>query len=133
MAERFDSQLNNNYGYGVENLTTREISIEDPEEARAFIKELFDRGERPIVTIPEEYETALRRGLEPHTTWIPGFNMIAGTIGREPYRQEKRVTVRLTNIDVSQVSPRFTGPDKRFHGVVLIEGPIDPGAIEIQH
>ncbi len=108
-----------------------DISIEDISEAEKFIREAFEKGERPVVTVPREYADALANGLRPHATWIPWFQMIVGTLGRTPYHLEGRIVVRITNISTDRIRPRFTGPDKKFHGVVAIDGPIAPDAIEI--
>ena len=102
-------------------------SITDPGDAREIIHEMYERGERPIVSVPEQYAEALRRGLQPHSTWIPGFSAIVGTFGREPYLPEtdssKRILVKI-ELDENQIEPRFTGPGKSYQGIVVLRGPI---------
>lgn len=109
------------------------IEIEDIDEAREFIEELFEKGERPIVTVKEKWVDLLRAGLRPHSSWIDGFDEVVGTYGRDPYlpEGEKRVRVRVNGIDIKQIEPRFTGKDKKFHGVVILKGPIQPEHIEV--
>lgn len=99
----------------------------DIEGARGRIHELCEKGERPVVSVPEQYADALSRGLTAHATWIPDFEAIAGTLGREPYlpRNEKRVLVEV-DVPEAQIVPRFTGPKKSFEGVVVLRGPIPP-------
>ena len=106
--------------------------ISDPAAAQEYIYELWKRGERPVVTVPVAYVGTLKKGLRAHTTWIPNFKVIAGTMGRDPYLPptDKRVIVTV-DVPPEQIKPRFTGPDKSFHGVVILEGPIDPERITI--
>jgi len=112
------------------------VTIEDSEEAMDFIAEQIERGERPVVSVPEQYVGALKRGLRPHSTWIPEVQAVVGTLGRDPYESSlrgaaKRYLVRVNSVTLEQLKPRFTGPDSAFHGIVFIEGPIPPEAIEI--
>tara|TARA_Y100000310_G_scaffold345189_1_gene462502 strand:+ start:2721 stop:3104 length:384 start_codon:yes stop_codon:yes gene_type:complete len=107
-------------------------SIESVDEAEEFIANRLESGDMPVVTVPKEYADALENGLDAHTTWIPDLKIISATLGRDPYLpDEDRVVVRIKDINVEHVHPRFTGPDKHFHGVVTLEGPISPEAIEI--
>ncbi|HUO50343.1 MAG TPA: hypothetical protein VMU25_02140 [Candidatus Paceibacterota bacterium] len=101
--------------------------IHEPDEAREHIHELFAQGERPVVSVPEEYAGALSHGLVARATWIPGFEAIVGTFAREPYlpSNEKRVLVKV-ELDENQIEPRFTGPQKIFEGIVVLRGPIPP-------
>ena len=107
------------------------IDIEDPEEARDFIRERVEKeGVWPIVTVPIEYAEAARQGIKPHTTWI--FDaVIAGTLGRDPYNpgQSERLVFRV-KVPLGDIMPRFTGPDKHFHGIVLFRKPIPPTMLE---
>ena len=90
--------------------------ITDPESAREQIHELFEKGERPVVSVPEEYADAISKGLVARATWIPGFSAIVGTFGRDPYLPNtdsgKRVLVKV-ELDEDQIEPRFTGPQMR--------------------
>jgi len=121
----------------MENFEKEEVeplpSIEDPEEAQDFIERRFEEGERPFVSVPNEYIESLTAGLSPHTSWIPELSLIAATFDRKPYlpEDESRILVRIVGIDKEQIHPRFTGPDKKFHGVVTIDGPIPPEMLEI--
>ena len=60
--------------------------------------------------------------------------MIAGTFGREPYvnTDDDRVVVNVENISLEQIKPRFTGPNNSFSGVVVLDGPIPPDAINYE-
>ena len=106
--------------------------ITDPESAREKIHEMFERGERPVVSVPEEYAEAISKGLVPHSTWIPGFSAIVGTFGRAPYEPNtdsgKRVLVKV-ELDENQIEPRFTGPQNAYQGIVVLRGPIPPERI----
>ena len=108
------------------------ISI-DIMEADRFLREHFEHGERPVVTLPKEYLETAQKGLREHTTWDPDVQCIAGTFGTEPYcpSNEERMAIILRNVRLSQIHPRATGPDKKFHGIVTIDGPIMPDAFEI--
>ena len=118
-------------------IQTDNISIKDPEEAREYIGQLLERGESPIVTVPKQFEQELQNGLKPHSSWLVNERIIAGTIGREPYlpsgEKEERIMVRIRGDIAHQVVPRFTGPDKKFHGVVAFLGSIPKESIEIVH
>lgn len=107
-------------------------NIADIEEAKEFIAEQWEKGVRPQVSVPVQYEEMLKSGLKPHSTWIPGLEVIAATFGRDPYMpsEEKRIILDI-DIPPTQIKPRLTGPDKAFHGVVIIEGPIPPERMTI--
>lgn len=103
------------------------IFFEDYSDAEDFLDEEFEKGVRPVVSIPMQYvDSVLTQGLKAHTTWIPDLKIIAGTFGREPYKGNDRVVLQLNNISRKQFKPRMTGPGKAFQGVVVLEGPILP-------
>ena len=93
---------------------------------------MFERGERPVVSVPEEYADAISKGLVAHSTWIPGFSAIVGTFGREPYVPNtdsgKRVLIKV-ELEEDQIEPRFTGPQNANQGIVVLRGPIAPERI----
>ncbi|MBI4692271.1 MAG: hypothetical protein HY773_02440 [Candidatus Terrybacteria bacterium] len=107
------------------------IDIEDVEEAKNFIRKAIEQGELPIITVPLKYAEVARKGIASFATWI-GESITAGTISREPYipKGEERVIFKITVLP-EQVEPRFTGPDKHFHGVVVFRGPISPESLEL--
>lgn len=102
-------------------------------DAEEEIQEMFRNGERPVVTVETEWVDALKNGLKEHASWIPGFDKIVGTMGTDPYipKGQERVVVRVNVDSVDQIHPRYTGPDKAFHGVVVLDGPIPPENIEV--
>jgi len=102
-------------------------------EAESFIRNLFEMGERPIVTLPRKFMAMVQRGLREHATWDPDVQCIAGTFGTAPYcpADDDRVLLILQGIRLSQIHPRATGPDRQFHGTVMIDGPISPDQFEI--
>ncbi|MCI5051244.1 MAG: hypothetical protein MRY57_02965 [Candidatus Pacebacteria bacterium] len=97
-------------------------------EALNFIKEKYESGERPIVTVPRKYVEYLKQGLKPYTTWT-GLPLIAATFGREPYNSEDRIQVEVTGIPLEQIMPRKTGENDAFCGVVILNPPIPPESI----
>ena len=107
------------------------IDIGDPEEAREFIKRrMEEEHELPVITVPMEHLEAARQGIKPRTTWIYDA-IIAGTLGRKPYEMEGSDRVAFAiHVSSDQVEPRFTGPDKHFHGIVVFKGPITPELLE---
>ena len=109
------------------------VSI-DIMEADIFLRKHFEQGERPVVTLPKEHVEAVKTGLRERATWDPDVQCIAGTFGTEPFfpPDEERVVLVLKNIRLSQVHPRATGPDRKFHGIVMIDGPVMPEAFEIK-
>lgn len=112
-----------------------EIDIEDRDEARDLIEEMFNKGERPCVTVPKIYLSALEKGLRPHSTWVSA-DLIVGTFGRKPYLPKTentgdRAIVYIKEISPKSIEPRFTGSDNHFHGVVVLSGPISPESIEV--
>jgi len=106
------------------------IDIPDIRKAREYVRETIENGNFPVMTIPKQYAAEIRKGLVPHATWI-GMPLLAGTLMREPYLPdgEERVIVRI-KVDPKRVEPRFTGPDKHYHGIVVFKGPISPEEIE---
>ena len=107
-----------------------ELNIETLEEAREIITKAIDMGEFPVITVPEKYAEAAKKGLSPHTTWIEE-RILAGTIIRPPFLPsgERRRIFQIKALP-EQVEPRFTGPDRHFHGVIIFRGPIPPDIIE---
>jgi hypothetical protein len=87
-------------------------------------------GEMPTITVPMEYAEAARQGIKPHTTWIYDA-IVAGVLGRKPYMPEgsNRIMFRI-KAKPEDVLPRFTGPDKHFHGVVVFKQAIAPDLLE---
>lgn len=100
------------------------VDIEDIEEARDAIREAIEKGELPVITVPKKYADSVKNGISPHSTWI-GEKIVAGTLLREPYFPdgEERAVFKI-KVPHKQLEPRFTGPDKHFHGVVIFRGPI---------
>lgn len=113
----------------------KNIAVKNPDEAREIIHSLIENGETPFVTVPERYKEFLLEGLAPHSSWIPGVEIIVGTLGRKPYlpagSKEPRVLVRIKEIKEDHIQPRFTGPDSAFHGVIVLQGPIPPSSMEL--
>ena len=114
---------------------TQEIAIDSFQESEKYIREQFENGVRPIVTIPTKYEKYLKKGLRAHTTWIDGLDIIAATFDRKPFMadEDERIVVKIQDININQIEPRFTGEDKKFHGVVVLSGPISNKSIEVIH
>ena len=106
------------------------IDISDSEEARDLIREDMLKGRLPILTVPKKFAHVIKQGLVPHSTWI-GQPFLAGTLHREPYLPdgEERIVLQI-KVSPDRVEPRFTGPDKHYHGVVIFKGPISPEEIE---
>jgi len=109
------------------------VTIDEIEEAEEFIQNIIESGFCPVVTVPKQYEEELKKGLAPQTTWIPGVEVIAGTIARRPYlpKGEERIIVRIEGIPHKHVVPRFTGEDHKFHGIVVLKGPIAPESMKL--
>lgn len=126
-----------NLSHNYHHIEKEPLSIPDPEDAREFISKMIERGESPCVSVPEEYLPAIKKGLVAYSSWIPDMNAIVGTLGRKPYlpneKEQKRVLVYIKRVDIKNVQPRFTGPDKSFHGVVIIHGPIPPQDLEVKY
>jgi hypothetical protein len=112
-----------------------EAEIDIPiRSARIFIEERFGNGERPIITVESKNIEEVKRGLFPHSTWDPDeCSILVGTFATEPYKPEgeDRISLRLSGISSRQISPRATGPDRHFHGVVMINGPVYSNQFEI--
>lgn len=112
-----------------------EAEIDIPiRSARIFIEEKFVSGERPVITINSRDIEEVKHGLFPRTTWDPDDgSMLVGTFATRPYQPEgeDRISLRLSGVSSRQISPRATGPDRHFHGVVMINGPVYPNQFEI--
>ncbi|TSD01504.1 MAG: hypothetical protein Greene101415_220 [Parcubacteria group bacterium Greene1014_15] len=106
--------------------------FDEIENAYEMIRTLFEQGEKPVVTVPRQYVPMLRRGIRESSSWIGG-NIVAGTIGRDPYMPpgEDRALLRISIDSIERLEPRLTGPDQAFHGIVVFKGPIFPDQIEI--
>lgn len=100
--------------------------------ARDQVRLWLEQGIMPVITVPRQYVPALKNGIRESSSWIGG-NIIAGTIGRDPYMPsgEDRVMLRVSINAPEQLEPRMTGPDRSFHGVVVFHGPIMSNQIEI--
>lgn len=95
-------------------------SHEEIQEARVFIAEMRAAGVNPIITVPFRHldNVLAHGGLATKRGWIPKINVLVGTIGREPYTaNDHRAVYEVTNPNIT-IEPRFTGPDKKFRGVV---------------
>lgn len=94
--------------------------IDNPDEARDYIQKLRDAGTHPVISVPREFvETLQKEGAaKARETWIPKLAVLAGTIGVPPYSPEpNRIFYEVVNPD-TRIEPRFTGKDKKFHGIV---------------
>jgi hypothetical protein len=101
----------------------KEEEIRDADEARDKIQEILAKGYLPIVTVPKKYEDVIKKqGLTAHKT-ILKIPILAGTLATRPLlpKTEKRIIVVLKNIKKYEkfVTPRITGEDKTFRGVVI--------------
>lgn len=106
------------------------INIEDAEEAVEFINGCLERGMWPVLTMPVEfYEKNIRDGIPSIQKYDyktqKGYSVIAATIGREPFLppDEQRVICKIDPRNL-KITPRMTGKDAKFHGVVAIHGSI---------
>lgn len=117
------------YKFPEEKQEMLEINIEDPEEAREFIRNHIEKGDLPIVSVEEKYAEFAKKGLRPYSNW-QGLFVIRGTIGRSPMApaEQKRIFFRV-NVRPEQLEPVFT-IGKRFHGTIQIDGPVPPDALE---
>ena len=96
----------------------------DVEEARERIQELVESGAYPHVTVLREHLTdILTHGLRPRgSAYQKGVHALIGTLGITPFlpKDEDRVILELAIDDPKKISPRLTGPDRSFNGVVEI-------------
>ncbi len=99
------------------------------EDAKEIIEDLLAAHDLPKVTLPREYlKTVLSEGLkERETSYQRGVMAIVGTVGREPLLPDKedRVVLEL-DLKPDEITPRFTGPEKIFEGVVAVRGTAVP-------
>ncbi len=75
--------------------------------------------EDPVITIPIEHlDTILSQGsIQAQPSWT-GHRLLVGTLGTPPAQfGQERFQVRVINRAIL-ASPRATGPDRSFHGVV---------------
>ncbi len=105
------------------------------EDAKEIIEDLLAAHDLPKVTLPREYlRKVLAEGLkERETSYQKGVMAIVGTIGREPLLPEKedRVILEL-ELKPDELTPRFTGPDKIFEGIVAVRGTaVSPDKIRV--
>ncbi len=110
------------------------IAVADAQEARGLIQDLR-KIEYPIVSIPAKYVDSIEQEgrIVEHETDIPGVHLIAGTLGRAPYRgtegskEGERAYFRI--LPHVAIEPRFTRDDpaaptdiqrNKFVGVFVI-------------
>jgi hypothetical protein len=94
--------------------------IKDTEEAMDYIERLRGSGVNPVISMPRKFLEALKQegAAKARETWIPKLTILVGTIGIPPYSPEPdRIFFEVTN-PKTRVEPRFTGKDKKFHGIV---------------
>src|SRR5690554_4504482 len=93
------------------------VDIADVKEARDLIRAEIESGHLPVITVPKIFKDKIKEGLAPHSSWI-SEPILAGTLHRTPYlpEGEERVMLRI-HVPPEKVEPRFTGPDKHYHGV----------------
>lgn len=101
----------------------QQIDIEDMDEAMRFMTEHIAGGNFPIISVPVEYAEHALKGLEPQTSFVEQAR-IRAKIG-EPFLPEGQVR-RCFRIKKNPPTfrPERTGPDRHFHGVVTVIGPV---------
>lgn len=116
----------------------RKVLPQEAEEAQELVNELVENGIEPIISIPEKYRQEIEtKGIKAKATWIPRLEIIAGTLGVKPYRGieedgEKRILTRIKNVKPDEITPRFTGPQKVFSGIIAFRKDfIPPERIEM--
>lgn len=98
--------------------------------AKEILAEIEEKGARPVFTVPREYGAdILKKGLEPHATWIKEGKLLAGTIAIPYYNKEgdRIICVVKNNIPLKDLSikPRLTGTlPAVFQGVIATESHI---------
>ncbi|MFA5061741.1 MAG: hypothetical protein WC526_01180 [Patescibacteria group bacterium] len=113
-----------------ENRKDLSLGISDQAEAKDYINKLLAGGVKPKISVPKRFlENVLKEGsLSAKKSWIPKFSILVGTLNIDPYSystDKERVIFEVTNPEVP-VEPRFTGKDKKFHGIIYFpEGHID--------
>jgi len=116
-----------------DNLDFIQFENDTIEGAREIIDKLIADGVKPIITVPrEKIDTILEKGLHEKRSWV-GPWMLVGTIGKKPYQIEKNRVALIIDCEEKHLTPRFTGPDKKFHGVVGFVGYIPPEKISFLH
>ncbi|MBI5401643.1 hypothetical protein HZB05_02330 [Candidatus Wolfebacteria bacterium] len=99
------------------------LNIADPEEAREFIKNQLEKGELPVVTIPQKFIEYLKNGLRAYTDWT-GHKILAATLGREYYspKGEERVAVKIKGLTIDQIYLVSLAPIRRIMALLLLKG-----------
>jgi hypothetical protein len=112
----------------------RKISQEEIEKVREVIKKALNIGIWPIKSISlKDIETVKKEGLQETPGWDKRWKL-ACTILRNPLDkvsgEEDRGFFQVPNIEEKNLSPRFTGPEKLFEGVVCINDFVPPDKIK---
>ncbi|TAL50220.1 hypothetical protein EPN81_03365 [Patescibacteria group bacterium] len=110
----------------------------DRDEAEEVVAELLESGEKPLITVPEQYiEYIKTHGISPtHKLDQTGrgkhYSVLAGRLGAEPYfnLNEERWVVEIDPKGL-HIQPRFTGADHAFYGTITIEGTVPPDSIHV--
>lgn len=103
--------------------------------AKETLEELLAEGFPIVFSVPLEYiEKVKTNGLTLNETFIPGFKLLAGTIGIEPYNPEGNRPLVILHPSLAKkygIQPRFTGPNVTFNGIISTNREIPIADLEI--
>lgn len=107
------------------------VSLEDYD--LRDLQDLIDKSRKispPIISVPKKFISNIKQQgyLESHPTWI-GHKILCATMGRSPYTPQNEERVFFAVKSHVPISPRFTGKDSLFRGVVTI----DKDKLDIHH
>ncbi len=111
---------------------------DDIDEATKIIESLLEAGERPVITVPDEYIGYVRDNGIPQThQWDRSgrgkhYSVLAARIGADPFfnADEERWVVEVDPKGL-KVHPRMTGSDRAFYGTIVVDGRIPVSQIRV--
>ena len=111
---------------------------DDIDEATEILESLLKAGERPVITVPEEYIGHVRdKGIPQTPQWDRSgrgkhYSVLAARIGADPFfnADEERWVVEVDPSGL-KIHPRMTGSDKAFYGTVVVDGRITASQIRV--
>ncbi len=76
----------------------------------------------PVISVPKKFIAEIKQKgyIESHPTWT-GHKMLCATVGRSPYNHNNEERLFFIVKPHIPIEPRFTGKDRLFKGVVIIE------------
>jgi hypothetical protein len=114
----------------------RKITEEEQESVKEIVRKALTIGIWPIKSISlQDVEIVKEEGIQETPGWDKRWKL-ACTILRDPLDkvtgEEDRGFFEIPNLEEKDVTPRFTGPEKLFEGIVCLNNGVPPDKIRFK-